>query len=191
MGQAMSVFNQFLPSNWFESTSHAELNQLFQKAASVATGWYPAESDIQGTGVFASRPYEAGEVIGVALTPSGEDEYGAKIWNLTALARYCNHQFKNNVELKKKDDQFVLIAKKPIQPDDELVSNYAQVSTAIGPHSRMHWEGKPVPNTDFSDYIEKEAAFEFVCSGCGCLSGECPGCTSNIRLIPKVDYARA
>lgn len=120
-------------------------------------GWYVGDSDIQGQGVFAGRNFKAGEVIGVALTDGGSDSWDAKIWNLTLLARKCNHQTNgNNVEIRKNDDQFDLVALKPISQDDELVSNYYQVSRAIGPHSRMRWEDKDVPSSNFEDFIEKE-----------------------------------
>ena len=123
----------------------------------AADDWYIGDSDIQGQGVFAGRDFDAGEVIGVAMTAGDNDDWDSKIWNLTLLARKCNHQTNsNNVEIKKKDDQFDLVALKPISQDDELVSSYYQVSRAIGPHSRMMWDGEDVPSSDFEDFIEKE-----------------------------------
>ena len=114
---------------------------------------------LQGQGVFAGRDFDAGEVIGVAMTAGDKDDWDAKIWNLTLLARKCNHQtVSNNVEIKKKDDQFDLVALKPISQDDELVSSYYQVSRAMGPHSRMMWEGKDVPASNFEDFDEKEVS---------------------------------
>jgi len=130
----------------------------FEKQASE--DWYIASSDIEGQGVFAGRDFEPGDRIGLAMTDGDEDEWSSKIWNLTALSRHCNHQSDNNVIVEKVVDSdtphFDMIASKPISQDDELVSNYYQVSRAIGPHSRMQWEGKDVPSSDFEDYVERE-----------------------------------
>jgi hypothetical protein len=134
----------------------AGLHDLFLKAAQSRSGWYIASSDIAGQGIFAAQDFDTDEVIGLAMTPDDEDEYGAKIWNLTPLARYCNHQWKPNTELKKQDGQFYLVANKPIGTDDEIIANYAQVTRAVGPHSRMQWEGKDIPVSDLQDYLEKD-----------------------------------
>jgi hypothetical protein len=136
---------------------HAALHDLFLKSAQSRTGWYIASSDIAGQGIFAAREFKSGETIGVAMSPDGEDEFGSKKWNLTELARFCNHQWKPNTELKKQDGQFYLVAIKTIEADDEIISNYAQVTRAVGPHSRMLWDGKDVPVIDLQDYLEKDA----------------------------------
>lgn len=131
---------------------------LSQHIKSASDDWYVGSSEVAGQGVFAGKDYEPGDRIGIAMTDGDEDEFSAKIWNLTELARYCNHQQNNNVDIVKDGDRFHLTAIKPIKQDDELVSNYWQVDRAKGPHSVMHWEGKPVPTSDFSDYVEKSAA---------------------------------
>jgi len=151
----MGPLNQRLPARLDTCDSHSSMHNLFIKAAS-SSGWYMGQSDIQGQGVFASRDYAAGEVIGLAATAGDEDEFGAKIWNLTQLARFCNHQWKANADLRKKDGQFDLVANRPIGEDTEITANYSQVGKALGPHSRMQWDGKDVPSTDFSDYKEIE-----------------------------------
>lgn len=130
------------------------------KMASSHNGWYIAESNIKGKGIFADKDYKEGEIIGSAGTAGGEDEFGAKIWNLTELARYCNHQWKRNVDIKKNNDQIDLVAKQEINKDDEIVSDYAQVSRELGARSRMMWNGEDVPSTDFSDYVEKDNKHE-------------------------------
>jgi hypothetical protein len=131
------------------------LQRLATEKQAAATGWYIGDSDIQGQGVFAGRDFDTGDVIGVALTSGGEDDYGSKIWNLTLLAQKCNHQTNNNVEIRKQADQFDLVASSPISQDDELVSSYYQVSRAIGPRSRMMWEGEDVPSSDLEGFVEK------------------------------------
>ena len=150
------AFAQRLASPPHTQDGHAALHDLFLKSAENRTGWYIASSDIAGQGVFAARDFDTDEVIGLAMSSDGEDEYGAKIWNLTTLSRYCNHQWKPNTALKKRDDQFYLVATRPIGADDEIIANYAQVTRAVGPHSRMQWDGKDIPVSDLQDYLEKD-----------------------------------
>lgn len=127
----------------------------FEKAAS--DNWYVGQSDVAGQGVFAGKDYEPGDVIDVSMVDGGQNEWGSKIWNLTALSRYCNHQTNNNVAVQKDGDKFNLVAVKPISQDDELFANYREVTRSVGPGSRMQWEGKDIPTSDLADYLEKEA----------------------------------
>lgn len=161
---------------------------LIQKTASEA--WYIGPSDIEGQGVFAGKDFEPGDFIGVAMTDGGEDEWSSKIWNLTVLGRRCNHQNNNNVVIKKNGNQFDMVASKPVSQDDELVADYRQVTRAAGPHSRMMWNGKDIPESDLSEMVEKGAASnpQFVHSCCGQPAGECPGCSDGMQLIEKDDY---
>lgn len=152
----MGPLEQRLPALPGTEDAHSAMRMLFLKAASSGSGWYLGESDIQGQGIFAGKDYKAGDIIGVAATPGDEDEFGSKIWNLTELARYCNHQWKANADLRKKDGQFELVANRDIAEDAEITSNYSQVGRALGPRNRMHWQGKDVPSTDFRDYKELE-----------------------------------
>jgi hypothetical protein len=138
-------------------SSNPILDQRLPREKLAAESWYIGSSDIEGQGVFAGQDFAEGDVIGLAMTTGDEDEWGSKIWNLTTLARYCNHQANNNVIIKKRNGQFDLVAYKPISQDDELVSNYYQVSREIGPRSRMVWNGKDIPASNFDDYIEKES----------------------------------
>lgn len=150
----MSWLNQRLPAE-FLTEEHELIHNLFGKQANDDAGWYVGTSEIAGKGIFASKKYEPGDVIGLAAFPGDNDEYGAKIWNLTELARFCNHQIENNATLKKIESNMYLVAKKTIQDDDEIFSNYSQVTRAIGPYARMQWEGKDVPTSDLSDYVER------------------------------------
>tara|TARA_R110002110_G_C13413003_1_gene713772 strand:- start:654 stop:1610 length:957 start_codon:yes stop_codon:yes gene_type:complete len=144
----MGPLDQVLPA-------HPVLSQQLKLASD---DWYVGKSEVAGQGVFAGKDYELGDRIGLAMTDGGEDEFSAKIWNVTELARYCNHQNRNNVDIEKDGDRFHLVAIEPIGQDEELVSNYWQVARAKGPHSVMLYEGKQVPTSDLSDYVEKEAA---------------------------------
>lgn len=41
-----------------------------------------------------------------------------------------------------------------------------------------------------SDQDKKALSFEFVCSGCGQLSGDCAGCPGNIQLVPAHEFKK-
>ena len=132
------------------------LNQLLKHASS--DNYYKGKSDIAGDGIFASKDLPVTTTVALALTPGDDDEYGSKVYNLTDAARFCNHQTKANCQIKKNEDgNFNIVTIKTVPQDKELTVDYRQVARAIGPGSRMQWEGKYVPNTDFSDYVEKEA----------------------------------
>lgn len=136
-------------------TAHDHIRLLQLKSAASA-GWYLAPSDIAGTGIFANKPYDADELVGVAMTSDGNNEFGARRWNLTTLARYCNHQNKANVKVVLEGDTGYLVATKPVAQDSELFANYGRVTQVLGPQAEMLWEGKPVPSTDLSGYKEKD-----------------------------------
>jgi hypothetical protein len=181
----MSGLDQRLQTNE-QPDLRETLYRLFQKAAGVESGYYLGDSEIAGQGVFATRTYEPGDRIGVAMTAGTEDEFKSKIWNLTELARYCNHQQRANAKTVKNDNQYDLVATRTIEPDDEIVANYLQVTRALGPHSRMQWEGKDIPVTDLQDYFEKAAAKpQWYHSCCGQPMGKCNGCTGQSRLVTQ------
>lgn len=138
-----------------EDSGLAAMHQLYVKAANSRTGWYIGDSEIAGQGIFAARDYQPGDVLGLAMTDGDRDEFGTRIWNLTEMARYCNHQLNANSLLVRDGDCYNLVASKAIQTDEEIVANYAQVTKAIGPHARMLWDGKPVPVTTLGDYKER------------------------------------
>lgn len=148
----MNPLTQRLPSK----SDQPILDQRCVWEKSAKEAWYIGPSDIEGQGVFAGSDFDAGDFIGVAMTDGGEDEWSSKIWNLTVLGRRCNHQNNNNVVIKKNGDKFDMVASKPISQDDELVADYRQVTRAAGPHSRMMWNGKDIPESDLSEMIEKE-----------------------------------
>ena len=158
----------------------SSISQLL-KAANA--DWYIGKSDIQGKGIFAGKQYLENEIIDVAMYAGGENEFGAKIWNLTTLSRYCNHQENSNSKIDKKGNIFNLVTTKPIKEDEEIFADYRQVTRAVGPNSRMLWAGEPIPSTDLEDYLEKkseEVRWRHSC--CDKLLGDCPGCPGNMRL---------
>ncbi len=180
----MSSLNQRLQANG------SSISQLLKAAADEE--WYVGQSGIQGKGVFAGKNFEKGEVIDVSMYAGGEDEFGAKIWNLTTLARYCNHQHQKNVEIVREGHVFNLVASKPIKQDEELFADYRQVTRAVGPNAKMLWGGEPIPSTDLEGYVEKSASTKkFYHSCCGMPAGECQGCLGNSQLIEKEEDEEA
>jgi hypothetical protein len=173
----MEPLNQLLCGN------NPTLSQLLKTSGD---DWYIGSSDIAGQGIFAGKPYEEGDIVGVAMNSGDTDDFGAKIWNLTPLARYCNHQEKANTTCKKSGTSYSLIATRAIDQDEEITCSYVQVTRAIGPFSRMYWAGRPVPTNDLEDFVEKESAekkFKFIHSCCGKPLGECPGCPGGMQLV--------
>jgi hypothetical protein len=150
----MSFLSQRLPAepDLIADALKLAMDSLVKTASQ---GWYIATSDIAGKGVFAAKDYAKGDSIGLAMTQGDKDEFDSQCWNITALARYCNHQQNSNVEVRKEGDRFDLVATRPIEEDEELVSDYRQVTRAVGPRSRMQWDGEDVPSTDFEDYVER------------------------------------
>ena len=173
----MEPLNQLLCGN------NPTLSQLLKTSGD---DWYIGSSDIAGQGIFAGKPYEEGDIVGVAMNSGDTDDFGAKIWNLTPLARYCNHQEKANTTCKKSGTSYSLIATRAIDQDEEITCSYVQVTRAIGPFSRMYWAGRHVPTNDLEDFVEKESAekkFKFIHSCCGKPLGECPGCPGGMQLV--------
>ena len=129
----------------------------YQLAVMVKTGLdvYFSTSEIQGTGLFAAKDYKPDDKIELAAAPGGKDEWNNQIWNLTAAARYTNHQFDANATIKLEDGNFYLVAIKPIEQDEEITANYSDVTRKIGPKGVMHYQGSQVPVTDLKDYVER------------------------------------
>lgn len=164
----------------------AEGSSISQLLKAAREDWYIGQSELQGKGIFAGRQYKKRETIDIAMYAGGENEFGAKIWNLTTLARYCNHQNNSNAEIVKDGYVFNLVAKTNIEKDEEISADYRQVTRAVGPNSRMLWAGESIPSTDLEGYTEKSAnKIVWYCSCCDKPVGECPGCASNMKLYRK------
>lgn len=86
----------------------------------AALGYAVRDSDIHGQGTFATRAYEPGERIGLALQFNREHEDGTKEYDRTVLGRFVNYQPEGNVVLQEEDGQLYLHASKPIAEDEEM-----------------------------------------------------------------------
>jgi len=90
------------------------------KTASL--GYAVRDSDIHGKGTFATRAYEPGDRVGLALQLNKAHEDGTKEYDRTVLGRFVNWQPEGNVVLQEEDGQLYLHASKPIAEDEEMVT---------------------------------------------------------------------
>tara|TARA_R110000764_G_scaffold192468_1_gene277704 strand:+ start:147 stop:503 length:357 start_codon:yes stop_codon:yes gene_type:complete len=83
------------------------------------------KSDIQGKGVFASKNFKKGELVGLAVT---DEEAVTDVVNFrdarTQLGKYLNHQNKHNASLKSENNTLNIYTKNPIKQGDEITVNY-------------------------------------------------------------------
>ena len=83
------------------------------------------DSDIHGTGTFASRDIESKEKIGNAFYPKD------KKMMRTKLGATVNHQYNNNSILKKDDETYNLYSTKGIKKGSEITANYKETPDFI------------------------------------------------------------
>ena len=83
------------------------------------------ESDINGKGVFASKNFKKGELVGLAVT---DEEAVTDTVNFrdarTELGKYLNHQNKENAALKSENNTLNIYTKGPIKKGEEITVNY-------------------------------------------------------------------
>lgn len=91
---------------------------LAEKQASL--GYAVRKSDIHGQGTFATRDYEPGDRIGLALQFNREGDDGVKEYDRTVLGRFVNYQKEGNATLQEDDKQLYLHATRPIASGEEI-----------------------------------------------------------------------
>ena len=83
------------------------------------------KSDINGKGVFASKDFEKGELVGMAVT---DEEAVTDTVNFrdarTKLGKYLNHQNKENAALKSENNTLNIYTNVPIRKGEEVTVNY-------------------------------------------------------------------
>ena len=83
------------------------------------------KSDINGKGVFASKSFEKGELVGLAVT---DEEAVTDTENFrdarTELGKYLNHQNKENAALKSENNTLNIYTNTPIKKGEEITVNY-------------------------------------------------------------------
>ena len=96
------------------------------KGAPYSPGKYNIKkSDINGRGVFASKDFKKGELVGMAVT---DEEAVTDVVNFrdarTDLGKYLNHQNKENAALKSENNTLNIYTNVPIRKDEEITVNY-------------------------------------------------------------------
>ena len=85
------------------------------------------KSDINGKGVFASKSFEKGELVGTAVT---DEEAVTDTKNFrdarTELGKYLNHQNKENAALKSENNTLKIYTKNSINKGEEITVNYSK-----------------------------------------------------------------
>ena len=83
------------------------------------------KSDINGKGVFASKDFKKGELVGLAVT---DEEAVSDFVNFrdarTELGKYLNHQSKENASLTSENNTLNIYTKSSIKKGDEITVNY-------------------------------------------------------------------
>jgi hypothetical protein len=91
---------------------------------SINSGIVVASSAIAGQGVFATRNFESGDIIGWARMSN----------HRTPIGRFCNHSTCPNAAMIRREDNVQLMATRPIhgcrggQPGEEITVSYRQVA---------------------------------------------------------------
>ena len=97
---------------------------------SVSNSYYFGDSNIHGTGAFASRDIPGEENIGSAFS------YGNKKLTRTELGSKVNHQFDNNSILRKDKNGYNLYSTKDIKKGSEVTSNYEETPDFIDKNTK-------------------------------------------------------
>lgn len=97
-----------------------KISSVAEKAASL--GYAVRNSSIHGKGTFATRDYEPGDRIGLALQFNREHDDGMREYDRTVLGRFVNYQSEGNAVLREENSQLYLHASKPIAEDEEIVT---------------------------------------------------------------------
>jgi hypothetical protein len=84
-------------------------------------GFYFDKSLRHGIGVFASKAYEPGAIIGAGIVDG----------KLMGLSRYMNHSAEPNAEHIWEDGNAYIVAKRNIAPDDEVTLNYRKTLLGV------------------------------------------------------------
>jgi len=106
--------------NTFGKTSMLAGTQLAGKLKQASLGYAVRDSDIHGQGTFATRAYEPGDRVGLALQFNQKNELGSREFDRTVLGRFVNYQDEGNVVLQEEDGNLFLHASKPIAEDEEM-----------------------------------------------------------------------
>ncbi len=88
---------------------------------STESGFHFSKSLRHGIGVFASKPYEAGAMIGAGILDG----------KLMSLSRYMNHSAEPNAEHFWKDGNAYIMARRDINEGEEVTLNYRKTLLGV------------------------------------------------------------
>jgi|GEM_PF-6941036 len=100
------------------------------------------DSAIDGKGLFATRSYTAGDVIVAQFMTKLKGEDAQTNYAQSDEARFTNHNGEQNIDLKKVDGYVSAVAARDIASGEELVGNYDQSTTILGPGVYFTYRGK-------------------------------------------------
>jgi|TARA_R100001480_G_scaffold99422_2_gene103567 hypothetical protein len=108
----------------------------------ISKSYYLGDSNIHGTGAFASRNIESKENIGTALKTKGNvrDLREGVDYVRTELGKKVNHQFDNNSYLKKEGRDYNLYSAKKINKGSEITANYKNTPRFIDSNTKGYKE---------------------------------------------------
>jgi hypothetical protein len=113
----MSDYQDFLAEMGVtEATARAISENLADQVTIAEDGWRTAPSLIEGTGLFASRAFAAGQLIAPARLQGMRTQAG----------RYANHARDPNAKMQAFGPDIYLIAERALEPGDEITVNYRQ-----------------------------------------------------------------
>ena len=102
------------------------MNKVSDKSdVNISRSYDFGDSEIHGTGAFASRDIPSKEMIGEAFYSKNK-----KLLR-TELGTRVNHQFKNNSSLKKEGENYNLYSTREINEGSEITANYKNTPSFI------------------------------------------------------------
>lgn len=130
-----------------------QASYVYQEKA-AATNTTIKESPIEGKGLFATKNFQAGDVINSRFMVSWHDN-GKDYWDQSEECRYVNHSANPNCTLNIGDEYVQLVALDNIVSGTELTTDYAECLPVLGKDATFTYRGKPY---DGSSSTKKQAS---------------------------------
>lgn len=100
-------------------------------------------SEIEGQGLFAARPFHAGDVIDAQFMRRSSGDDGRDRWEQSEQSRFTNHSDDANCELVRDGDTVRFIANRDIASGEELTGDYESCQSVLGDDFDFTYRGKP------------------------------------------------
>lgn len=88
-------------------------------------------SKIHGEGLFTTKKLNAGENVGLGLTQVSSTGNLNDDYSQTPHAKKVNHAKHPNIKLVRKGNKLFMVTSKPVQPGEELTSDYGRLSIQV------------------------------------------------------------